>query len=234
MEITGLSIRIPAGELDLSDQDKDHYAPIGYFMCQVAGLEYDMDEFAFNLAESDPIFAKSCSKDGHFPSQFKAKKEFLLQALERHPDLSRLEDSKGVLDLRVIRFEIEFALEVRNIMFHGVHLSADFTKADPVFCFQKHSKDRSKGADRRRSYRVETFQLERSRIETALADISYVSAIVRTAGRVLKGDDVWAEAEELRKGRAAAREMLQILKERDGELDETGKLIEALVGRDDD
>jgi hypothetical protein len=198
-----LSIKVKTDSLDFEGQEAFMYASIGYYISEIADLEYELDDFVAHVVEHRP---KTCTKISRsFPFKIEDKAEFFVFAHAMLPELRRCGDFDGNLNLHFLFWRIIEIFDERNAVVHGTRLHTSTEPLDFKISVQKFKRvDRS-------NLRLETFTYNSAFIRHALSDIHYIRTFVWRAKEVLAGTgDPSMARDELLKGRSKMRELGQL------------------------
>ena len=201
-----LSIKAKTDRLDFEGQEAFMYAAIGYYISEIAELEYDLDDFVAHVVEHRPRICRKISKA--FPLKIEDKAEFFVYSHAMLPELRKCGDLDGNLNLHFLFWRIIEIFDERNAVVHGSRVHTDMKDLNFEVSVQKFKRvDRS-------SFRSENFTYNSDFITHALDDIHYIQTFIWRAKKVLAGTGDPSKArEELLRGRATAREWRRLYPE---------------------
>ena len=204
-ENVSVSIRAKSSFLDFDESELKIYSILGAFVNRVARLEYDLDQFIFDIANIYPRLAFKISRS--IPVKPLDKTNFLIDCFILIPPLRSIGDLDGQLDLNFLAYGMEELWPVRNHIIHAKIDSIENTGERIIFQTTRFRRISAKEAE------TITFRYTNIYFEKLLRDLHYFSTQIWAASEAAKGraTEQLRRRDKLRKGQVAARELGKLL-----------------------
>lgn len=199
---TGLGCQLmQTNSEDFSLRNRKEYGIVGYFVCEIAKLEYEIDRFIFTLSETYPKFAWGLSRK--IPFKTSDKIEFVVSSYICLPRLREVGDINNELNLNVLAYGLEEIFEFRNILVHGrmglIESNGDFY----VFEVSKYKID-----TKNRSASIEKYRYSSVYIDYLVEQEKYIRTMLwRGSEWISDRMNIGRSREVLLKGAARLREL---------------------------
>jgi len=195
----GIKLRFKKHRLDFDDAEKSKYAIIGYYVTEMARLEFELDRFMFHINKNFPKISKRISN--FKPMKISEISSFVVYSFVMIPKLREIGDLDQGLSLNRIYYGLQQLFNERNHIIHGKATLTEDNNGHISFQSKKYTKEN------RKNYSVIEVKYTSSYLESALYQINYfVTLLSNSLDNLTEERNPKRERDKLLRGHAYMRQ----------------------------